>query len=262
MRIRACRSRHNDYNHAVRLFTLIALLFFAPLALRAADLQPLVSALMQSERELSGVPFAEIVKAATGKQVLAIHSTNAIERELLANIGRALDEVLAKLNVPGGPAQSKRRINEVSTLFEAALKESLNSIEGFECDYPKLASGAQQRSGYPDLRLVDKKSGRIVYLDPKLFERGSRGSSLRTFYYEPKRETNKILDDAHHLIVGFEHDGKPDGTWKFLGWELVDLASFRVKLKAEFQGSNRDLYRAEAILSSSRTNTAVQFVQP
>ncbi len=246
----------------MRLFALAALLFLTQLVAPAADLQPLVSALMQSEQELSGVPFSEIVKAATGKQVIAVNPTNSIDRELLAKIGRAMDEVLAKLNATDSPAQAKHRINEVSALFETALKASLNSIEGFECDYPTLASGAHQRSGYPDLRLVDKKSGRIVYLDPKLFERGSRGSSLRTFYYEPKRETNKILDDAHHLVVGFEHDGKQDGAWKFLGWELVDLAGFRVKLKAEFQGSNRDLYRPGAILSSSRTNTAVQSVQP
>ena len=238
----------------MRLLALAALLILTPFAVLAADLQPLVSALMQSEQELSGVPFAEIVRAATGKQVIAINPTNSIDRELVAKIGRAMDEVLAKLNASNSPAQTKRRINEVSVLFEAALKQSLNSIEEFECDYPKLASGAHQRSGYPDLRLVDKKSGRIVYLDPKLFEHGSRGSSLRTFYFEPKRETNKILDDAHHLIVGFEHDGKPDGAWQFLSWELVDLAGFRVKLKAEFQGSNRDLYRPEAIVGTSRTN--------
>jgi hypothetical protein len=229
---------------------LIALLSLTYFAAHAADLEPLVSTLMESEHELSGVPFAEVVKAATGKQVIAINSTNSIDRELLAKIGGALDQVLAKLNSTSSPAQSKRRINEVSALFETALKSSLNAIEGFECDYPKLASGAHQRSGYPDLRLADRKSGRIVYLDPKLFERGSRGSSLRTFYYEPKRETNKILDDAHHLIVGFEHDGKEDGAWKFLGWELVDLASFRVKLKAE------------AIVGSSRTNTVERLVKP
>jgi hypothetical protein len=245
----------------MRLFALITLLFFAPLALGAADLQPLVSALMQSEHELSGVPFAEIVKAATGRQVIAVNPTNSIDRELLAKIGQALDEVLAKLNATNSPAQSKRRINEVSALFEMALKASLNSIEGFECDFPKLASGAQQRSGYPDLRLVDKKSGRIVYLDPKLFERGSRGSSFRTFYYEPKRETNKILDDAHHLIVGFEHDGKQNGAWHFLSWELVDLSRLRVRLKVEFQGSNRDLYREAATVGSSRTNFATKPLQ-
>jgi hypothetical protein len=74
-------------------------------------------------------------------------------------------------------------------------------------------------------------------------------STLRTFYFEPKSRTNKILDDAHHLLVGIAHDGN-DGRWTFLSWHLVDLAGFRVALKAEFQGSNRDLYRPELIISS------------
>jgi len=39
--------------------------------------------------------------------------------------------------------------------------------------------------------------------------------------------------------------------WKFTRWDLVDLSQFQVKLKAEFQGSNRDMYRPEAIVASS-----------
>ena len=76
---------------------------------------------------------------------------------------------------------------------------------------------------------------------------------LRTFYYEPKTETGKIHDDAHHLIIGFEHGPREsDGSWKFLNWELVDLSGFKVRLKAEFQGSNRDIYRPELIVGGSR----------
>ena len=239
------------------LLPLCAFLATASLAF-SADTARLVGELMNNEQELGSVPFAEVVRAATGKQLLPLNPTNAADREILAKIGKAMDEVMRKLNATNGPVQEKRRINEVSALFEAAMKAELNAIKGFECDYPKLASGARQRSGYPDLRLVDKKSGRVLYLDPKLFERGSRTSSLRTFYFEPKRETNKILDDAHHLVVGFEHDGKADGAWKFLGWELVDLANFRVKLKAEFQASNRDLYWPEAVVASSRTNSTAE----
>ena len=227
----------------------------------AADLKPLVGALMESELKLADVPFAEVVQAATGRQVLALHPTNAVDAELLAKMSRAMDGVLRRMNAPTNAAQQKRRINEVSALFEAAMKDALNAVAGFECDYPRLASGARQRAGYPDLRLADRKSGRVVYLDPKLFARGSRASSLRTFYYEPKRETNKILEDAHHLIVGFEHDGKEDGTWKFLGWELVDLSGLRVKLKAEFQGSNRDLYQPEAVIGRS-TNAIPEQPRP
>ena len=55
-----------------------------------------------------------------------------------------------------------------------------------------------------------------------------------------------------HFIVGFEHE-KPatDRQWKFTRWDLVDLTHFNVKLKAEFQGSNRDMYRPEAIVATS-----------
>ena len=38
---------------------------------------------------------------------------------------------------------------------------------------------------------------------------------------------------------------------KVTGWDLVDLSQFKVKLKAEFQGSNRDMYRPEATVASS-----------
>jgi hypothetical protein len=43
----------------------------------------------------------------------------------------------------------------------------------------------------------------------------------------------------------------PNATWKFTRWDLVDLSHFKVKLKAEFQGSNRDMYRPEAIVATS-----------
>ena len=103
----------------------------------------------------------------------------------------------------------------------------------------------------PDLRLVDDESKRVFYLDPKLYAAGSRESSFRTFYFEPKIATNKVRDDAVHFVVGFEHEPGKDGHWKFTRWDLVDLAHFQVKLKAEFQGSNRDMYRPEAVVATS-----------
>jgi hypothetical protein len=78
-------------------------------------------------------------------------------------------------------------------------------------------------------------------------EQGSATSSLRTFYFEPKDNTLKITEDASHLLLGIEHDGK-DGVWEFLGYQLVDLSSLKVRLKAEFQASNRDLYLEPSVL--------------
>lgn len=133
------------------------------------------------------------------------------------------------------------------------------------CDFPLTVEGKIQRSGYPDLRITDVESKRVFYLDPKLYAAGSRDSSFRTFYFEPKESTNKVRDDAVHLVVGFEHapretglgspnaggSASPKTMWKFTRWELVDVSRFTVKLKAEFQASNRDMYRTEAIVASS-----------
>ena len=76
-------------------------------------------------------------------------------------------------------------------------------------------------------------------------------SDLGTVYTLSYRPTNKVRDDAVHLLVGFEHKPKTAGRWEFTRWDLVDLAHFKVRLKAEFQGSNRDIYKPDAIVSSS-----------
>ncbi len=176
----------------------------------------------------------------------------------MKQISTVLDEVMAQLNVPDSVIQGIPRINEVSSYFEDLMRELLNKAPGFSCDFPKTATGATQRSGYPDLELIDQQSHRVYYLDPKLYTVGSRDSSFRTFYFEPKIATNKVRKDAVHFIVGFEHEkpaADPSRTggmhWRFTRWDLVDLSHFRVKLKAEFQGSNRDMYRPEAIVATS-----------
>ena len=212
--------------------------------------QQLIPWLLDESAALKGIPFPDVIAATSGKKVLPIDRTDKDTQRILAEIGHALDDVLAAMNAPDSPARSAKRVNEMSSHFENALREKLNARPGFACDFPKTAVGRAQRSGYPDLRLTDKATGRVLYLDPKLFAAGSRTSSLRTFYFEPKRATNKVNDDAHHLIAGFSHEKTGAGGMQFTRWELIDLATFRVKLKAEFEGSNADLYRPEAVVGS------------
>jgi hypothetical protein len=109
---------------------------------------------------------------------------------------------------------------------------------------------AQRLPGSPALRLVLEDQS-IVYLDPKLFARGSKTSTLRTFYYEPKSTTSKVHDDARHLLVGVQHNGGEGGQIRFEEWDLVDVSKIKVQLKAEFQASNKDLYRNDTILLKS-----------
>lgn len=197
--------------------------------------------------------------------MLPFDANNAVDQRVAKAISAACDETMKRLNAPGSAIQHVDRINEVSSHFEDMLRELLNATPGLHCDFPLTAEGKVQRSGYPDFRITDLDSKRVFYLDPKLYGAGSRDSSFRTFYFEPKKATNKVRDDAVHFVVGFEHapreegsrspkpggSGSPNPVWKFTRWDLVDLSQFRVKLKAEFQGSNRDMYRPEAIVASS-----------
>ena len=217
-----------------------------------APVDQLIPWLLDEDRQSLGIPFAEVIFDTTGKHVLAVDLKNESDQRVIRQISAACDKIMERMNAPDSVVQHTPRINEVSGHFEDTLRELLNSAPGLSCDFPHTAENRVMRSGYPDLRIVDLASKRVFYLDPKLYAAGSRDSTFRTFYFEPKIATNKVRDDAVHFIVGFEHEphGK-NGLWKFTRWDLVDLARFKVKLKAEFQGSNRDMYRPEAIVATS-----------
>src|SRR6266700_131996 len=225
--------------------------------LARAPVDELIPWLLDEDRQLRGIAFSEMIFDATGKKVLAFDPRNETDQRVVKQISAACDQTIKRLNTPDSVIQNVGRINEVSSYFEDTLRELLSSTPGLSCDFPRTIDGKVQRSGYPDLRIVDLASRRVFYLDPKLYAAGSRDSSFRTFYFEPKKSTNKVREDAVHFVVGFEHalretaSGSPKATWNFTRWDLVDLSRFTVKLKAEFQGSNRDMYRPEAIVASS-----------
>jgi hypothetical protein len=218
---------------------------------RNGTVDHLIRWLLEGNRELTGINFGEVIAATTGKSVLPVDGKSEIDRRVIKQLGGVLDEAVQRMNAPGSPVQKAARINEVSSHVEELLRELLNTAPGLSCDFPRTAQGHLQRSGYPDLRIVDVASRRVFYLDPKLYAAGSRESSFRTFYFEPKIATNKVRDDAVHLIVGFEHAAKSGSSWTFTRWDLVDLSRFKVRLKAEFQGSNHDIYQPEAIIATS-----------
>jgi len=239
-----------------------------------AAVDQLIPWLLDEDQQLRGVAFSELIFDTTGRKVLPFAANNAVHQRVGKAISAACDETMQRLNAPNSEIQNVDRINEISSHFENALRELLNATAGLRCDFPLTAEGKVQRSGYPDLRIIDVETKRVFYLDPKLYAAGSRDSSFRTFYFEPKKSTNKVRDDAVHFVVGFEHaprdvaaslsrgDSRSDQNtaterrgysagWKFNRWDLVDLSRFTVKLKAEFQASNRDMYRAQAIVASS-----------
>ena len=216
-----------------------------------SPIETFVDWFLEDKENLQSVAFAEVIQAVSGCEVLPVVPEDAVDAEMLTVLTASLDTVLAELSVSGNPIHQVGRVNEISRHLENALMNELNQHEGYQCEVPLNASGKSQRSGYPDLRLLHEASGRVFYIDPKVYKQGSEDSSFRTFYYEPQRATNKVLDDASHLIVGVAHSGKQEGMWRLDGWKLVDLVAFRVRLKAEFQASNKQLYKESRIIGES-----------
>lgn len=211
------------------------------------SVEALVTTVLNGGGTFRDVPFSSLVEISTGKQVLPMSPDDPVDAEILAGLDEAIGRVLVRMNAPDSITHRESRINEVSAYFETALIEEIDRAPELECTYPRTAEGNLQRAGYPDLMIRHPESGRVVYLDPKLVQEGSLESDLRTFYFTPSVQTRKVLHDASHLLVGIEHDGNT-GKWKYLRWHLVDLARFKVRLKAEFQASNEDLYRPELII--------------
>lgn len=199
---------------------------------RKSPVDQLIPWLLNENQQLRGLPFSEVIFDTTGKRVLAVDRKNEVDQRVIKQISAALDKVMKKLNSPASPIQNIECINEVSSYFENSLCESLNTIPAVSCDFPRTADGKIQRSGYPDLRLVDLTSKRVFYLDPKLYAAGSRDSSFRAFYFEPKIATNKVREDAVHLVAGFEHEPHKDGHWNFTRWDLVDLSQLKGEVES------------------------------
>ena len=227
----------------------LALLLAVPaVAAEKTSKADLVRWLVAHADELRDVPFADVVMAATGKRVIPVNRKR--NAAMLRELGTALNATLAELNKPTHAIHDAGRVNEASRFIEDEIRRQVNLLPGWICTIPLTAQNREQRSGYPDLRIA--APGAVVfYLDPKLYQAGSRDSSFRTFYYEPRALTGKIQDDAMHLLVGIEHSGGNARELRLTKWELVDASKLRVNLKAEFQSSNAEIYKPAAIVGRS-----------
>lgn len=146
----------------------------APREQKNAEIDALIPWLLDEKQELRGIPLSQVIFRATGKRVLAIDRENEIDRRVLQQIGAALDEVIKRISAPESPVQNFARINEVSSSFENMIRELLNASPGLRCDFPKTAKERVQRSGYPDLRLVDIASNRVYSRSETLCRRQPR----------------------------------------------------------------------------------------
>jgi hypothetical protein len=215
-----------------------------------SDSQAQIRQIMDLSEGLDRIPFREVIFASTGQQVLRFNARCGADQRVMKAIADACRALIDEIKNPEDPVHQIQRINEVSAQLENRIAIAIQNHPGLTCEAPLNAQGKAQRSGYPDLEIIDLQTGRVYYLDPKLHHRDSRSSSFRTFYYEAKTHTRKVNRDAVHLLLGITHGGRENGKWSVLSWSLVDLYDFEIGFKAEFQASNRDLYREETTLIS------------
>ena len=92
---------------------LLLLIFGTSLTLARAQLNESPAAqfipwLLGGKEQFKQVPFADVVRYATGRKVLPINREDATDRRVLKQIGTALDEVIKRMSAPGSRPASHR----------------------------------------------------------------------------------------------------------------------------------------------------------
>ena len=122
---------------------LLPLLFLALATAGAEDkadaVKTLIPWLLDEKDTLREIRFADVIAATSGKKVIAIDPKDQEDRRVLAQLGTALDAVLATMNTPESPTRAVKRVNEMSAKFEDAILAQLKALPGFECAVPPTA---------------------------------------------------------------------------------------------------------------------------
>ena len=149
----------------------------------------------------------------------------------------------------------RRRPNEVGNVIEDYVKRGILSL-GLPVTTPVTRNGSQQTRGYPDLEMTDR-AGRKVYIEVKTFSSSTVDQTQRTFYMSvPANDGHcKVNADAMHLLVSFRMESSTDHSGisclRPVAWAVVDTCRLTVRMKHEFNASNRQVYRPEHILKSA-----------
>jgi len=200
------------------------------------NIEDLISSAIKLSKEIGEVSFPELVKATTDYQVIPLDIWNSNEDRILfdAITKAAID--LTKLCERTRRRFQGDRINEVGRAIEEEFVQELRKTKL----YPELLG----KAGYPDMKIIDQY-GRVTYLESKAVSKDWT-SSLRAFYYT---DGSKIDSDARHLLIGWNIVEERDKYWRIVGWRLSDLSQLKVKLKAEFNASYKELYKRDLVIA-------------
>ena len=191
--------------------------------------------------------FGAVVYSVTGHRIIPVRPKAPRDAALLPKLSKALANAAARAQTKGIRA---RRVNEVGNYMETFVRRSINAV-GLKAGIPITSDGRHQSTGYPDV-CVEEPDGRTSYLEIKTYNRANINTTQRSFYFSPPSRGSKVTRDARHLLAAFEivKERKPMGdVYRPVHWKLLTLEGLKVKLKYEFNASNRDLYQSDLTLA-------------
>ncbi len=196
---------------------------------------------------LEGIPFPIAIKAISGHEVIPFDRGNKQDLDLLEKLCQGAD-IAGKQAFQDGIF--RKRPNEVGNDIEPYVKTALKTI-GLQADTPITQRQRRQAMGYPDIEVIDSY-GRITYLECKTYNLANIGTTQRAFYFSPSRESCKVTADARHLVMSFQIEmaqRRGQQAYVPVHWRIYSTDSMVVQVKHEFNASNRQIYKQEALLA-------------
>lgn len=215
-------------------------------------IKELEETIAQFLKPLNNIPFKIALKAMSGCKVIPFDKNDPDDRQFLADLIEATKIAARNANQEG---IFTRRENEVGNHIEPFVLEALNQI-GLEADRPETREGRKKAAGYPDIFIRDRK-GRPNYVECKTYNERNYQSTQRSFYFSPagRPADFKVIYDARHLIVSFKIErAERGGKRAFVPvyWKIFSTDNLIGQIKHEFNSTNRQMYRDEALLAEGK----------
>lgn len=214
-------------------------------------IQQLEETISKFMEPMKDIPFHLIIKSVYGSEVKKLELEGPKDKELINKLEKVSDLAARNAKEDG---IFRSRPNEVGNDMEDYVIDGLASV-GWKGRTPKRADGKRQSTGYPDIYFEDEY-GRPVYFEVKTYNKKTVSSTQRTFYMSPPEEgKEKITKDAFHIVVSFEIGREVRaGTRCYYpkGWKLIDPYSMKMRVKHEFNSSNRELYKKENLIKEAK----------
>lgn len=199
-------------------------------------------------------PFAEVIRTTTGHEVVPFDRDNEAHRALLGKLTAAARRAGERARVEG---IRRARANEAGLEIERHVRTALGEA-GLTVETPVTRSGVARAVGYPDLAIL--ADGAPCYLELKTHNARTVASSQRTFYYSPSADP-KVTTNALHLLLAFELERSVEAgqtVFRPGGFRLVSLHAMPVRLKIEYNQSNRGMYGGGADVLTSESIGATE----